>query len=416
MRLLENIFRNPSFLKRLIQVVTLCGIILCGNANAAKIIPFQPFDWKTTLESEAVGVALKSITASEVDSSISNKHSIYGTAPFRMLLGNKRVTFHARIVYVGKTKTLFSESFVTWYNDCEFNKNKQCGERWSLYYPDTIAISKARPGNLLLLARTADDELLLIIIPKRSDEARWIKQKYSSDQRLKKLDAPKPTIPNLASMPQSFTQAKKILTSRIYANDNDRQTFYCGCSYSNTGQIDPISCGYVPRRSESKRATRLEWEHIVPASYIGKNRACWNQGHSECVSSAGKEYKGRRCCEKVDPEFRAISADLNNLVPEIGELNADRSDFSYREIDGEERLYGQCDFEVDTKLKEAEPAVPLRGFIGRTWLYMNSTYNIPLSEEELKVYHKWAEAYPPADWEIARRRKISDFTNQSKNF
>jgi deoxyribonuclease-1 len=381
-------------------------VLLCWNAHAATITPFQPFDWKRTLESEAVGAALKEITASEVRSATSNKHSFHGITPFRMLLGDKRVTFHARVVYVGKSKTLFSESFVTWYDDCEFSKNKQCGQHWSLYYPDTAAISKARPGNLLLVARIADDELLLLIIPKSSAEARWIKEKYASDTRLKKLPAPRPILPNVASLPQSFTQAKKILSNQIYTNDNERQTFYCGCSYSTTGQIDPISCGYVPRRSGSKRATRLEWEHIVPASYIGKGRACWEQGHSECVSSTGKEYKGRRCCDKVDPEYRAISSDLNNLVPEIGELNADRSDFPYSEIDGEERLYGLCDFEVDTKLKEAEPAVPLRGFIARTWLYMNSTYNIPLSDEELKIYKTWSEAYPAQEWEIRRTEKI----------
>ena len=408
-RFFRNILRNASYLKPLPRVVTLCVLMLCWDAQAAKITPFQPFDWKSTLESEAVGAALKEITASEVRSVTSNKHSFYGIAPFRMLLGDKRVTFHARIVYVGKAKTLFSESFVTWYDNCEFSKNGQCGEHWSLYYPDTAAISKARPGNLLLVARIADDELLLLIIPKSSVEARWVKQKYASDKRLEKVPAPKPTVPNVSSLPQSFTQAKKILSSQIYANDNERQTFYCGCSYSNTGQIDPISCGYVPRRSGSQRAARLEWEHIVPASYIGKGRVCWEQGHSECVSSSGKQYKGRRCCDKVDPEYRAISSDLNNLVPEIGELNADRRNFPYREIEGEQRLYGQCDFEVDAKLKEAEPAIPLRGFIGRTWLYMNRTHNVPLTDEDRKVYQIWADSYPPAEWEIKRRKQIERY-------
>ena len=83
-----------------------------------------------------------------------------------------------------------------------------------------------------------------------------------------------------------------------------------------------------------------------------------------------------------------------------------RKDFPHGEIEGEKREYGSCDFEVDTKLKEAEPAVPLRGFIGRTWLYMNDAYKVWISPEDLKVYRAWAKAYPPQQWELDRRKRI----------
>lgn len=208
------------------------------------------------------------------------------------------------------------------------------------------------------------------------------------------------------ALPHSFTQAKQILSRRIHADNTDRRTFYCGCRYSEAGLIDAASCGYVPRREDSRRAARLEWEHIVPASFIGKGRACWDRGHDACISRTGRAYKGRRCCEKTDPEFRAISADLHNLVPEIGELNADRRDFPHREIEGEDRQYGQCDFEVDAARKAAEPAEPLRGFIGRTWLYMSETYRLTLPEEDRAVYEAWADAYPPDAWEMQRRSRI----------
>ncbi|EGH19336.1 endonuclease I, partial [Pseudomonas savastanoi pv. glycinea str. race 4] len=36
-------------------------------------------------------------------------------------------------------------------------------------------------------------------------------------------------------------------------------------------------CGYVPRKS-AKRASRIEWEHIVPAWQIGHLRQCWQNG------------------------------------------------------------------------------------------------------------------------------------------
>ncbi|MDO6469820.1 endonuclease [Neptunomonas phycophila] len=47
--------------------------------------------------------------------------------------------------------------------------------------------------------------------------------------------------------------------------------------------------------------------------------------------------------------------DLHNLVPSVGELNGDRSNFRFGMIPNEPRAYGQCDFEVNFKNRRAEP-------------------------------------------------------------
>lgn len=371
----------------------------------------QDFDWQQTVETKSQGVAIKTISASEIDPTRSNKHSFHGVVPFRKLLGEKRVTLHAIFVYVADDHEVTSESFVTWYDDCETNKkNPECKNHWRLYYPDILALSYAKPDNRLLVARLEDEELVLVITPQNSLADKWIMQRYRVDKRLDTVQPPQPTSFPQISLPQSFSQAKKLLTNKVYANDNERQTFYCGCNYSRDGKIDPLSCGYEPKRPGSARSKRLEWEHIVPAAYIGRGRACWETGVEECKNRKGKSYKGRRCCEKVDAQFRQITADLNNIVPEIGELNADRSNFPHREIEGEKREYGACDFEVDTKLKEAEPAVPLRGFIGRTWLYMYDVHKVQISPNDLNVYQAWADAYPPQEWELARKKRIKSST------
>lgn len=216
-------------------------------------------------------------------------------------------------------------------------------------------------------------------------------------------DDPSPT----NAMPQNFLQAKRLLENKVYNKAADRKTFYCGCTYSRKGNIDASSCGYVPKSPDNLRSQRVEWEHIVPVSVIGQGRACWVDGHAECVNSKGKSYRGRKCCQKVDAEFRRIEADPYNIVPAIGELNADRQNFAYSEIPGEKREYGACDFEVDRKRKIVEPAIPLRGFIGRTWIYMHRVYNVPVSAEDLKLYQAWADLYPPQQWEISRIEKIN---------
>lgn len=214
------------------------------------------------------------------------------------------------------------------------------------------------------------------------------------------------------SMPKNFLQTKRLLANKVYNKAVNRKTFYCGCAYSRAGNIDASSCGYIPKSPDNKRSHRVEWEHIVPVSVIGQGRACWAKGDPECVSAEGKPYRGRKCCQKVDAEFRRIEADPYNIVPAIGALNADRQNFPYSEIPGEKREYGACDFEVDRKRKIVEPAVLLRGFIGRTWLYMHRTYSVPVPVEDLKLYQAWANLYPPEQWELDRKKRISKATGQ----
>lgn len=362
--------------------------------------------WQQEIKSRSQGIATKILSASEIDPEVSNKHSFHGIVAFRELLGEKRITLHSRFLYISDDEDILSESFVTWYDDCEGNPNPECKNHWRMYYPDTRAISKARTGDMLLVARMENETLFIVLTPPDSTAAAWIKTHYKNDERLEDIVPPLAEDFRQAALPQSFSQAKKLMTRDIYADQVDRKTLYCGCNYSIDNRIDPLSCGYTPRRAGSKRAERLEWEHIVPAFYIGKGRPCWEQGDAECVSSSGKAYKGRRCCNKVDKQFRRIVADLNNIVPSIGEINADRNNFPHREIAGEERVYGACDFEVDFKARTAEPAVPLRGFIGRTWLYMHDVYDVILSDEDKAVYKSWAEAFPPAQWELDRTARI----------
>ena len=125
------------------------------------------------------------------------------------------------------------------------------------------------------------------------------------------VNAVEPTIPHTI---KNFAKAKK-LAAKVF--QDHRSTFYCKCSYNDANEINPYSCGLVPREN-AERASRIEWEHIVPAHAFGNTRQCWRE---PICNTKGKSYKGRRCCTKTDPVFRAMEADLHNLVPAVGELN-----------------------------------------------------------------------------------------------
>ena len=171
------------------------------------------------------------------------------------------------------------------------------------------------------------------------------------------------------------------------------------------------SCGYKPRKNK-KRGETIEWEHIMPAYRFASGMQCWNE--KICIDKNGKSYKGRKCCEKVDKKFRIMQADMYNLVPSVGELNGDRSNYSYGIIDGEARLYGECDFEVSGK--KAEPKEDIRGDIARTYFYMEETYNIELTDEERQLFIMWDKLDNISQWEKVRAERIKEIQGNENKF
>ena len=206
----------------------------------------------------------------------------------------------------------------------------------------------------------------------------------------------------VAEQPASFSKAKRIL-SQLYA---DHQiTFYCECLYKKVeGKLrtDLDSCNYTPRKS-ARRAARIEWEHIVPAWWIGHQRQCWQNG-------------GRKNCRKTDEIFRKAEANMYNLVPSVGEINGDRSNYRFGVIEGEERKYGQCNFEVNFKQRVAEPNDQIRGDIARTYFYMSDTYNIRLSKQQKKLFDAWNKLDPVDEWELERTNRITMITGTPNRY
>lgn len=201
----------------------------------------------------------------------------------------------------------------------------------------------------------------------------------------------------------SFSVAKKRARDVIYKDK--MVTFYCQCEYvpssTSGGKINVDDCGYEIRKSDS-RGNRLEWEHVVPASFFGNMLPCWTEGHPDC------KKKGRGCCGKVNEAFHEAEVDLHNLVPSVGEINGDRSNHPYGEVEEEERVYGTCDFELGGEPKKAEPRPEVRGDIARIWFYMIEFYDVPITEERLKMFIEWDKSDPITEWEIERNNRIKE--------
>ena len=200
---------------------------------------------------------------------------------------------------------------------------------------------------------------------------------------------------------ESFSKSKKIL---FKIHSKNPLTFYCKCKYSGKKPILE-SCGYIPKK-KFVRSSRIEWEHILPASHFGIKFDEWKNGHKKCITNKGKRYKGRKCAERTSSQYRRMQSDLYNLQPSIGEINGLRSNHQIGFIHGENREFGKCDIEI--KNKKIEPSEKIRGDIARTYMYMEQNYpNYIKYENSIKnLIIKWDNEDPVDDWECRRAEKI----------
>ena len=102
---------------------------------------------------------------------------------------------------------------------------------------------------------------------------------------------------------------------------------------------------------------------------------------------------------------------MHNLVPSIGELNADRSNFRYAQEEKNMKFdqYGKCRFYVDFKNKRAYPRDEIKGDIARAYLYMSKTYYINLSKYEKRLMQVWDKLDPIGEWEIEKNKLIEKY-------
>ena len=210
---------------------------------------------------------------------------------------------------------------------------------------------------------------------------------------------------------KSFLKSKKLLI-KIY--EPNAFTFYCGCSFK-LKKPKLSSCGYIPKQ-DNERANRVEWEHVVPVSDFGHSFSEWKNGHPKCVNKKGKKYKGRKCAAKVNREFRLMLADMHNLFPAIGEVNGTRSNYPMSIIKGEERKFGECDFEIKTK--KIEPRKTIRGDIARVYMYMDYVYpgRGIISEDNKKLFEIWNQNDPVDSWECERAKRIDEIQGNTNVF
>jgi hypothetical protein len=112
------------------------------------------------------GVGAKRLTAVEVDAQRSHQHEFQGVESFRTLLGSARRKLDTRLVYLSDdTDPTLVDGSLSWYDAREQQTHRSA--EYHLYYSSNLGstVSLARPGDLVVLALTRDETVLVIIAP-----------------------------------------------------------------------------------------------------------------------------------------------------------------------------------------------------------------------------------------------------------
>lgn len=199
----------------------------------------------------------------------------------------------------------------------------------------------------------------------------------------------------------SYRSARRMLEQEVYYDH--RVTVYCGYAFDEHRRVC-LPEGFVAPAHQG-RAARVEWEHAVPAAQFGRAFRQWRDGDPVCVDRRGKAFRGRRCAEKASREYRLMQADMYNLFPAIGAVNAVRSDSRYAELPGVPSAFGLC--EARTLGNRFEPPARARGILARAALYMDEEYPAcRLDSRQKALFLNWSRQYPVDAWECTRTRRI----------
>lgn len=208
---------------------------------------------------------------------------------------------------------------------------------------------------------------------------------------------------------ESFNNAKNLLLS---IHNIHRVTLYCEASYNSQGRVLLLK-GFRTNKYKT-RAHKVEWEHVVPAENFGMTFSEWRTGHKLCIHK-GKKFKGRRCAEKVSREYRLMQADMYNLYPVIGAVNALRRNYNFQLLPNTPSSFGSCQMKISGN--HAEPPPQARGAIARTYLYMQANYpRYRMSMQQEKLMKAWDRQYPVNAWEWTRSKRIEEVQGNPNDF
>lgn len=107
------------------------------------------------------GIAVKRLSAVEVDLKTSNQHEMNGVVEMKKIFGEKRTTIPATFTYLDDSEEEIGEKnvFLTWY---DARKNHPTRSEYRLYFPGNVVTEKFSVEDLVIIGRRPNGSVMLI--------------------------------------------------------------------------------------------------------------------------------------------------------------------------------------------------------------------------------------------------------------
>lgn len=169
------------------------------------------------------------------------------------------------------------------------------------------------------------------------------------------------SMPTLAQQNKisDYPTARELFWQKLYRQGGE--SLYCAVPLFTKGTPD------------------LNLEHVYPMAWVTRELDCGT----------------RRECRRNNQHFNHIEADLHNLYPSRMDLNDERGNLPFGMVKGEQRRFGECDFEIDARQRIIEPRPAARGEIARAMFYMADSYQLKIFNRQAKLLNRWHREDPP---------------------
>ncbi len=113
------------------------------------------------------GIGAKRLSDVEVKPDVSNQHEFNGIADFKNIFGTDKINFQGHFIYLfdDEEQIIEDTGSLTWYDARE---NHETRTEYRLYYSTNPVIETATTGDLVVIGRTGDNELAIIVAPQGS--------------------------------------------------------------------------------------------------------------------------------------------------------------------------------------------------------------------------------------------------------
>lgn len=113
------------------------------------------------------GIAAKRLREVEIAPESSNQHEFNGINGFKEILGTEKTKFPVKFIFLAdnEEQTIVDDGFATWYDARESHPSRT---EYRLYYSDNEAIEASNADDLVIIGKTPQDTLAVIITKSRS--------------------------------------------------------------------------------------------------------------------------------------------------------------------------------------------------------------------------------------------------------